>query len=101
METPCPVIVMSHGAFGSARNYSWIGEHMARHGFLVLGVSHFRESPIYGQETIDPGSVPSSHGIVRRTALMPSHISSGSRHSRTLQIPHESVPWGILPAGQP
>ena len=56
MESPCPVIVLSHGAFGSARNYSWIGEHMARHGFLVLGISHFRESPVYGPETIDPAS---------------------------------------------
>jgi predicted dienelactone hydrolase len=56
IKTLCPVIVMSHGAFGSARNYSWVAEHMARHGFLVLGVSHVKESPVYGPETIDPAS---------------------------------------------
>jgi len=49
-----PLIIMSHGAFGSARNYSWVTEHLARRGFLVAGVSHFRESPAYGPETIDP-----------------------------------------------
>ena len=27
---PLPAIVLSHGAFGSARNYSWIAEHLAR-----------------------------------------------------------------------
>ena len=56
VKSPCPVIIMSHGAFGSARNYSWIAEHMTRHGFLVMGVSHFKESPVYGPETIDPAS---------------------------------------------
>jgi len=48
------LVLLSHGAFGSARNYSWIAEHLARSGFLVAGVSHFRESPAYGSDTIDP-----------------------------------------------
>ena len=48
------LILLSHGAFGSARNYSWIAEHLARRGHVVAGVSHFRESPAYGHETIDP-----------------------------------------------
>ncbi len=51
-----PVIVLSHGAFGSSRNYSWIGEYLAGNGFIVAGVSHFKESPVYGPETIDPAS---------------------------------------------
>ena len=51
-----PVIVLSHGAFGSARNYSWIGEYLAGNGYIVAGVSHFKESPVYGPETIDPAS---------------------------------------------
>jgi predicted dienelactone hydrolase len=52
-----PVIVISYGAFGAARNYSWIAEHLGRNGYLVAGVSHFRESQVYGPETIDPDSV--------------------------------------------
>lgn len=51
-----PVIVLSHGAFGAANNYAWIGEHLARSGYLVVGVSHFGESYMYGPETIDPAS---------------------------------------------
>ena len=52
-----PVIVLSHGAFGAARNYSWIAEHLARHGYLVGGVSHYGESYLYGPETVAPASV--------------------------------------------
>ncbi len=52
-----PVIVLSHGAFGSARNYAWIAEYLARRGYVVCGVSHFGESPVYGVETIDPSTV--------------------------------------------
>ncbi|MGB8332521.1 MAG: dienelactone hydrolase family protein [Polyangiales bacterium] len=54
---PHPAIVLSHGAFGAARNYSWIAEYLARHGFIVLGVSHFGESWVYGFDRIDPASV--------------------------------------------
>jgi predicted dienelactone hydrolase len=52
-----PVIVLSHGAFGAARNYSWLAEHLAGEGFIVLGVSHYGESFIYGPQSIDPQSV--------------------------------------------
>jgi len=47
-DPPLPLIVMSHGAFGAARDYGWIAEYLARHGFVVAGVSHFGESWIYG-----------------------------------------------------
>jgi predicted dienelactone hydrolase len=57
LEEEHPVIVLSHGAFGAARNYSWIAEALARRGFVVLGVSHYRESFVYGPETIDPSAV--------------------------------------------
>ena len=50
------VVILSHGAFGAANNYSWIAEHLARCGYLVAGVSHFGESYVYGPETIDPTS---------------------------------------------
>ncbi len=52
-----PLIVLSHGAFGTARNYAWIAEHLARGGYVVCGVSHFGESPLFGPESIDPRSV--------------------------------------------
>ncbi len=51
---PFPAVLLSHGAFGAARNYSWIAEHLARSGTVVWGVSHFRESYVHGVETIDP-----------------------------------------------
>lgn len=51
-----PLIVMSHGAFGAARDYGWIAEYLARHGFVVAGVSHFGESWIYGPDTIEPAA---------------------------------------------
>ncbi len=43
-----PVILLSHGSMGAASNYSWIAEPLARHGYVVLGVSHFGESPVFG-----------------------------------------------------
>lgn len=52
-----PIVLLSHGAGGSARDYPWIGEYLARGGFVVLGVSHFGESWVYGPETIDPVAV--------------------------------------------
>ena len=52
-----PLIVLSHGAFGAARNYSWIAEALVRAGYLVAGVSHYGESYVYGASTIDPWAV--------------------------------------------
>jgi predicted dienelactone hydrolase len=54
---PFPVYVLSHGAFGAARNYSWLAEALARDGAVVSGVSHFGESFVYGIDTIDPTTV--------------------------------------------
>jgi predicted dienelactone hydrolase len=52
-----PVVLLSHGAMGAASNYSWIAEHLNRRGYLVLGVSHYGESPVFGQASVDPASV--------------------------------------------
>ena len=52
-----PLVVLSPGASGSATNYSWLAEYLARHGSVVLGVSHYGESFVYGVETIDPAAV--------------------------------------------
>jgi predicted dienelactone hydrolase len=54
---PFPLVVMSHGASGSASNYSWLAEYLARNGVVVLGVSHYGESWLYGPETVDPDAV--------------------------------------------
>lgn len=51
-----PLILLSHGALGAASNYAWIAEHLARSGYLVAGVSHYGESYVYGNDTIDPTS---------------------------------------------
>jgi len=52
-----PVVLLTHGALGAATNYSWISEQLARFGFVVVGVSHFGESPVFGQSTVDPATV--------------------------------------------
>jgi len=50
------VVVLSHGSMGSAANYSWLGESLARAGFIVVGVNHYGESSIYGANTQDARS---------------------------------------------
>jgi predicted dienelactone hydrolase len=42
---------------GAAVNYSWIAEALARHGYIVVGVSHFGESPAFGQASVSPMNV--------------------------------------------
>jgi predicted dienelactone hydrolase len=49
-------IIFSHGAMGSAGEYSWIGESLAAQGYVVVGVNHFGESWVYGQDSINPRS---------------------------------------------
>jgi len=48
------VVVLSHGAMGSARGQSWLGEKLAAAGYVVVGVNHFGESSVYGAETQNP-----------------------------------------------
>lgn len=48
------VVVFSHGAMGSAEEYSWLGEALAAAGYIVVGVNHYGESRIYGDPTRDP-----------------------------------------------
>jgi len=54
---PFPLLVLSHGASGSAPAYAWVAEYLARQGVFVLGVSHFGESFIYGPQSVDPSAV--------------------------------------------
>lgn len=73
-----PLIVLSHGAFGAARNYSWIAEVLARNGFMVAGISHFGESYVYGAETVDPTSVLRSWERALDVSAAISHIKKHS-----------------------
>ena len=52
-----PLVLLSHGAMGAAVNYSWIAEALARRGYVVVGVSHFGESPAFGQASVSPMNV--------------------------------------------
>jgi predicted dienelactone hydrolase len=52
-----PLILLSHGALGGATNYSWIAERLARAAFVVVGVSHFGESRVFGEATVNPVNV--------------------------------------------
>ena len=57
----CPAVVLSPGAFGAPRNYAWLAEDLARHGYLVAGVCHFGESFDYGAGTVDPAAAVRHH----------------------------------------
>jgi predicted dienelactone hydrolase len=44
-------IVFSHGAMGAAENYNWIAEALAAAGYILVGINHYGESWLYGQDT--------------------------------------------------
>ena len=37
---PLPLVVFSHGIGGTRRGYSWLGQHLARHGIAALHLQH-------------------------------------------------------------
>ncbi|GAA58254.1 hypothetical protein P20652_0105 [Pseudoalteromonas sp. BSi20652] len=51
------IVILSHGAMGSALDYSWIAYPLAASGWTVIGMNHFGESWRYGQNNIDPSTV--------------------------------------------
>lgn len=57
VDASFPLALVSPGASGSASNYSWLAEYLCRRGVVVLGVSHYGESWLYGPQTIDPEAV--------------------------------------------
>ncbi len=85
------VLVFSHGAMGSAIEYSWIGEKLAAAGFVVVGVNHFGESSIYGKDSRNP----------RSTALIwqrPQDISALLDRLATRSIFQNKVSWSNVVA---
>jgi predicted dienelactone hydrolase len=82
-------IIFSHGAMGSAIEYSWIGEALASAGYIVIGVNHFGESWVYGQETIN----------VRNTGLIwqrPQDISALLDHLSAQNIFQKNINWSNI-----
>jgi predicted dienelactone hydrolase len=92
VDDASPAIVLSHGAFGSARAYSWIAEPLARHGYVVCGVSHYGESPVYGAETIDPLAVMDLAARVLDCTFALDRLLSGS----TLRVTADPSRVGAL-----
>ncbi|TWI48977.1 putative dienelactone hydrolase [Pseudomonas duriflava] len=45
------VVVISHGSMGASDNYAWIGSGLASKGYIVVGLNHFGESRVYGEQT--------------------------------------------------
>ncbi|MCV2885639.1 hypothetical protein OE749_13155 [Aestuariibacter sp. AA17] len=60
--------VLSHGSMGSADDYDWVGNALARRGYVVVGISHFGESWVYGQDTVD-------HATALKLWLRPQDVS--------------------------
>lgn len=76
-----PVIILSHGSMGAASNYSWIAEPLARHGYIVLGVSHYGESPVFGPTTINPANVSHFGDRTRDTNVALDFLMSKSAYA--------------------
>jgi predicted dienelactone hydrolase len=51
------IAILSHGAMGAAKDYSWLAYPLAAQGWIVVGLNHFGESWRYGQKNIDPSAV--------------------------------------------
>jgi predicted dienelactone hydrolase len=76
-----PVVILSHGSMGAASNYSWIAEPLARHGYVVLGVSHYGESPVFGPATINPVNVSHFGDRTRDTSFALDFLLSRSGYA--------------------
>ena len=81
-----PVVLLSHGAMGAASNYSWLAEHLARHGYVVLGVSHLGESPVFGADSLDPASVSRFGDRTRDIDVALSYLLERSSFSARLDV---------------
>lgn len=79
-----PLVVLSHGALGAARNYSWLAETLARHGYVVAGVSHFGESYVHGPKTVDSTAVLRSWERPLDISVAITYILDHSRFSKSI-----------------
>ena len=81
-----PLIMLSHGAFGAARNYSWLAEILAQNGYVVAGISHFGESYVYGPQTVDPSAVLRSWQRPLDISAALTFIQSSSRFRNSVDL---------------
>ena len=81
---PFPVLVLSHGAFGAARNYAWLAEYLSRRGTVLCGVSHYRESYLFGPRTIDPAAAMQVADRAQDCSFALDHVLRESRLAGTV-----------------
>lgn len=78
------IAILSHGAMGSSKDYSWLAYPLAAQDWVVIGLNHFGESWRYGRQNIDPSSVvrfwqrteDASFVIDSLDTLLPKHLST-------------------------
>jgi len=78
------IAILSHGAMGSSKDYSWLAYPLAAQGWVVVGLNHFGESWRYGKQNIDPSSVrrlwqrteDTSFVIDSLATFLPKHLST-------------------------
>lgn len=82
-------LVFSHGAMGAAENYNWIAEALAAAGYVVVGINHYGESWLYGQDTQD----------VRATSMLwqrPTDVSAIYNALSNRELFQKSVNWSNI-----
>ncbi|MCC2617804.1 hypothetical protein LJ739_16250 [Aestuariibacter halophilus] len=47
------LVLLSHGSMGAARDLNWLAKALAQKGYAVIGLNHYGESWVYGQNSID------------------------------------------------
>lgn len=85
---PLNIAIISHGAMGSAKDYSWLAYPLASQNWLVIGLNHFGESWRYGKQNIDPSSVQrfwqrtedTSFVINELDNILPDHLTTDNRN---------------------
>ncbi|MGH7133730.1 MAG: alpha/beta fold hydrolase [Phycisphaerales bacterium] len=64
-----PVIVFSHGLWGSRQMYSYFGEHMASHGYIVVTPSHPGSDTASLMKAGGGGEKPNNEGGMLKAAI--------------------------------
>lgn len=82
-------LVFSHGAMGAAENYNWIAASLAAAGYVVVGINHYGESWLYGQDTQD----------VRATSMLwqrPTDVSATYDALSNRELFQKSINWSNI-----
>ena len=97
-----PPVLLSHGAMGSALEYQWLARSLAARGHIVVGVSHFGESWVYGQASIQPKMVtsvwhrPQDVSVVLNNLVTMPVFNSKPNWSRVIAAGHSSGGYTAL-----